>query len=69
MAASLNELRELAAQKDEESFSKEAMFASRRMSTRLAASHESLSVQNAPAASYLRRKSNQGKADPKPPQA
>ena len=69
VAASLNELRELAAQKDEESFSKEAMFSSRRMSTRLAASHESLSVKHAPAASYLRRKSSQGKADPKPPQA
>ena len=69
VAASLSELRELAAQKDEESFAKEAMFSSRRMSTRLAASHESLSVQNAPAASYLRRKSSQGKADPKPPQA
>jgi len=45
------------------------MFASRKMSTRLAASCESLSVANVPAASYLRRKSNQGKADRKPPQA
>jgi Ca-activated chloride channel family protein len=69
VAASLSELRELAARKDEESFAKEAMFASRRMSTRLAASHESLSVQSAPSASYLRRKSSQGRADPKPPQA
>jgi hypothetical protein len=51
-------------------FSKESAFASRRMSTRLAARHESLSVQDvAPAASYLRRKSQQGKADRKPPQA
>jgi hypothetical protein len=69
VAASLNELRELAAQKDEESFSKEAMFASRKMNTRLAASRESLGVEDVPAASYLRRKSSQGKADPKPPQA
>jgi hypothetical protein len=34
-----------------------------------AARRESLSVQDAPAASYLRRKSSQGKADPKSPQA
>ena len=69
VAASLNELRELAARKDEESFSKEALFASRKMNTRLAASCESLQVDSAPAASYLRRKSNQGKADWKPPRA
>jgi hypothetical protein len=50
-------------------FSKESAFAARRMSTRLAASHESLSIQDAtPAASYLRRKPQQGKADRKPPQ-
>jgi len=69
VAASLGELQELAARKDEESFAKEAMFASRKMSTRLAASRESLSVENIPGAAYLRRKSNQGKADRKPPQA
>jgi len=69
VAASLNELRELAAQKDEVSFAKEALFASRKMSTRLAASYESLDDKDVPAASYLRRKSSQGKADRKPPQA
>jgi len=69
VAASMNELRELAAKKDEVSFAKEALFASRKMSTRLAASCESLSVENIPGAAYLRRKSNQGKADRKPPQA
>jgi len=69
VAASLGELQELAARKDEESFAKEAMFASRKMSTRLAASSESLSVENMPGAAYLRRKSNQGKAERKPPQA
>ena len=69
VAASLGELRELAARKDEESFAKEAMFASNRMNTRLAPKCESRSVQDAPAAPYLRRKSSQGKADPRPPQA
>jgi Ca-activated chloride channel family protein len=69
VAASLNELRELAARKDEESFSKEALFSARRMNTRLAESSESLSVEDVPVASYLRRKSSQGKADRKPPQA
>jgi hypothetical protein len=59
-----------AAQKDEVMFSKESAFAARRMSTRLAASHESLSIHGAtPAASYLRRKPQQGKADRKSPQA
>jgi hypothetical protein len=39
------------------------------MSTRLAARKESLSIHDAtPAASYLRRKPQQGKADRKPPQ-
>jgi Ca-activated chloride channel family protein len=70
VAESVKELRALAAQKDEVMFSKESAFAARKMSTRLAARHESLSVQDvAPAASYLRRKSQQGKADRKPPQA
>ena len=69
VAASLNELRELAARKDEEYFSKEALFASRRMNTRLAARCEPPEVDDAPAASYLRRKSSQGKADRKPPQS
>ena len=70
VAESVKELRALAAQKDEVMFSKEAVFAARRMSTRLAASHESLSVQDAtPAASYLRRKSSRAKRIRKPPQA
>jgi len=69
VAASMNELRELAAKKDEVSFAKEALFASRKMSTRLAASRESMSTQDEPSASYLRRKSSQGKADRKPPHA
>lgn len=70
VAESVKELRALAAQKDEVMFSKESAFAARRMSTRLAASHESLSIHDAtPAASYLRRKPQQGKADRKPPQA
>ena len=44
-------------QKDEVMFSTESAFGARRMSTRLAAIHESLSIQDAtPAASYLRRK-------------
>jgi Ca-activated chloride channel homolog len=69
VAESVKELRALAAQKDEVMFSKESAFAARRMSTRLAASHESLSFEDAtPAASYLRRKPQQGKADRKPPQ-
>jgi hypothetical protein len=42
VAESVKELRALAAQKDEVMFSKESAFAARRMSTRLAASHESL---------------------------
>jgi Ca-activated chloride channel family protein len=70
VAESVKELRALAAQKDEVMFSKESAFAARKMSTRLAASHESLSIHDAtPAASYLRRKPQQGKADRKPPQA
>lgn len=69
VAESVKELRALAAQKDEVMFSKESAFASRRMSTRLAASQESLQVNDALGASYLRRKSNQGKGDRKPPQA
>jgi len=36
---------------------------------RLAASRESMSTQDVLSASYLRRKSSQGKADRKPPQA
>ena len=68
VAASLDELRELAARKDQEMFAKESAFASRKMSTRLAGRDESAHVDPA-AASYLRRKSAQGKGDSKPPRA
>jgi len=67
VAESVKELRALAAQKDEAMFSKESAFASRRMSTRLAEQNESWSVEAPAAASFLRRKTNQGKADPKQP--
>lgn len=67
VAESVKELRNLAASKDDVMFAKEALFASRRMSTRLAESRESVADFEAPAAaSYLRRKSSQGKADRKP---
>jgi Ca-activated chloride channel family protein len=67
VAESLEELRELAARKDQEMFAKESAFASRRMSTRLAACSEPIANLATPAASYLRRKSAQGKADRKQP--
>jgi len=69
VAESVKELRALAAQKDEVMFSKESAFASRRMSTRLADRNESWSVEAPAAASFLRRKTNQGKADPKQPRS
>ena len=70
VAASLDELRELAARKDQEMFAKESAFSSQRMSTRLAACREPMADFDAPAAaSYLRRKTNQGKADPKQPRS
>lgn len=70
VAESVKELRELAARKDEVMFSNESAFAAQRMNTRLASRVESASLHDvAPAASYLRRKSNQGKADRKPPPA
>jgi Ca-activated chloride channel family protein len=69
VAASLDELRELAARKDQEMFAKESAFASRRMSTRLAEQNESWNVDAPAAASFLRRKTNQGKADPKQPRS
>ena len=69
VAESVKELRALAAQKDEVMFSKESAFASRRMSTRLAERNESWSVEAPAAASFLRRKTNQGKADPKQPRS
>jgi hypothetical protein len=70
VAESVKELRALAAQKDEVMFSKESAFAARRMSTRLAACREPTDqFGGTAAASYLRRKTNQGKADPKQPRS
>lgn len=70
VAESLAGLRELAASKDDVMFSKESAFAARRMCSRLASSNESLSVEDMPAGpAYLRRKSSQGKAERKTPEA
>ena len=70
VAESLNELRELAARKDEVMFAKESAFSARAMNTRLAARNEMSSAYDAPApAAYLRRKGSQGKAERKPPEA
>ena len=70
VAESLNELRELAARKDEVMFAKESAFSARAMSSRLAARDEMGSAYDAPAsAAYLRRKGSQGKAERKPPEA
>ena len=70
VAESLNELRELAARKDEVMFAKESAFSARAMSTRLAGRDEMGSAYDAPAsAAYLRQKGSQGKAERKPPQA
>ena len=69
VAESVKELRALAAQKDELMFSKESAFAARKMSTRLAERNESWSVEAPASASFLRRKTNQGKADPKQPRS
>ena len=64
VAESLNELRELAARKDEVMFAKESAFSARAMSTRLAGRDEMGSAYDAPAsAAYLRRKGSQGKAE------
>ena len=68
VAASLDELRTLAARKDKELFAKESAYSARRMSSRLAACSEPDTIDDAaPEASYLRRKSSQGKADKRPP--
>jgi Ca-activated chloride channel family protein len=64
---SLAELRSLAEERDATSFAKESAFAARKMSTRLAACDELQGAYDAPAkAEYLRRKSSQGKGEPKP---
>jgi Ca-activated chloride channel family protein len=70
VAEALNELRELAARKDEVMFAKESAFTARKMSSRLAVRQELETPYGAPApASYLRRKPSQGKAEGKPRQA
>lgn len=69
VAESVKELRALAAQKDEVMFSKESAFASRRMSTRLAERNENWRLDGPAGASLLRRKTNQGKGDPKQPRS
>ncbi len=69
VAESVKELRALPAQKDEVMFSKESACASRRMSTRLAERNESWSVEAPASAAFLRRQTNQGKADPKQPRS
>jgi len=69
VAESVKELRALAAQKDEVMFSKESAFASRRMSTRLAERNEDWRLEGPAGASFLRRKTNQGKADRKQPRS
>jgi Ca-activated chloride channel homolog len=56
----VEKLEELARQADEAMFSKEAMYASRKMRSRLAAMSEPASPSE-PSPSYLRRKSEQGK--------
>jgi len=59
----LNSMAELASQKDQAKFSKEAHYSSRRMNTRLAAKEELSSLAAEPALpAFLRRKSAQGKA-------
>jgi Ca-activated chloride channel family protein len=63
IAAALVELRKLAERRDDVMFAKESAFSSMRMSNRLAARDESADVFDSPA-SYLRRKSNQGKGEP-----
>ena len=53
----------LASGRDEVMFSKEASYSSDRLSSRLAPRSESLD-RSAPAPSFLRRKSSQGKSEP-----
>jgi Ca-activated chloride channel family protein len=66
VADSLSELRALAAKKDEKMFAKESAFSARRMNTRLAARAESVHPAMTTSASYLRRKSAQGKGEKTP---
>jgi len=58
----LNSMAELARQKDQAHFAKEARYSSRRMNTRLAAKEEMASIaSDGDAQAFLRRKSAQGK--------
>jgi Ca-activated chloride channel homolog len=63
IGAVVEKLEALARRADEAMFSKEAMYASRKMRSRLAGVSESASPSK-PAPSYLRRKSEQGKGQP-----
>ncbi len=55
----------LAAQEDQAMFNKEALYSSRRMSSRLASKEESMSVNDFEVPAFLRRKSAQGKGEPR----
>jgi Ca-activated chloride channel family protein len=66
VAESIGELRELADRKDQVMFAKESAYSAHRMNTRLAPQSESLDHVQA-AASYLRRKGQQGKGDREQP--
>jgi hypothetical protein len=72
IAAVVVELRKLAERRDQARFSKASAYGSQRMQSRLAVRDENVDSFDAPpAAPYLRRKSNPGKADdnqtPAPP--
>ena len=60
----MSKLERLAEQSDEATFSKEVLYASRKMRTRLAAMDESLRAESRGAPSYLRRKAEQGNGSP-----
>jgi Ca-activated chloride channel family protein len=64
IAAALEELRKLAERRDDVMFAKESAFSSVRMQGRLAAVGESRDGIDAAPATYLRRKSAQGKGEP-----
>jgi hypothetical protein len=63
LAGILAELRQLAARRDEATFAREAHYAASRLSTRVAACHESSSLADdlTEIPSFLRRKRAQGK--------
>jgi Ca-activated chloride channel family protein len=66
IAATLGELRQLAASRDDVMFAKQSAYSALRMSTRLAARDEAPELAPRPAASYLRRKANPGKGEDGP---